>query len=264
VQIYGLSKYEPPAPGTEEWDPEDWIAEHGLPPQAPPQDPAGPAAEVDRPAPDTLSPIVLAGSFTHPRPWATDIEDLEARAAGDGIWELDLRFEQTPGIAFKLLNTHTGQAFGGISSAGLPLDAVAVEDGPPAEIRAILNGDYRLTFNENTLRLRFEQKHLSTHQRLHAVGNFNNWSRVADPMHMTDDHRWQAVLDPDPGAPLEFIIVADGSLETQWGGDAHTSLPAQGSATFLGRPFRIENPPPRLIIEFDEASGTYSLRSAPQ
>ncbi|MCX7869545.1 MAG: alpha amylase C-terminal domain-containing protein, partial [Terrimicrobiaceae bacterium] len=265
VVIFGVRRYEPPPPG-DDWSAEDWLAEH----MPPPGTEAGPETSVlhDGPASSQWAtergPFVLAGDFTHPRPWARDIPGLEAALVGDHVWQLDLELQNLPGMAFQMVNPRTGQAFGADFSGPPPLDTVAIEDGPPARVRGPLHGSYRVTFNEQTLRLRFELRKRSAWQRVAVAGNFNHWSLLADPMFMTGDGKWRARIEWPGGLPLEFILVADGSLERQWGGGRHTGFPAAGTALPLGGPVRIESSAPGAAwLDFNEETGEYSLTPAP-
>jgi hypothetical protein len=69
-------------------------------------------------------------------------------------------------------------------------------------------------------------------------------------------------VDLEPGQDLEFVFVADGSLEKQWGDDTadHMALPASGAATELAQKIKIKAPTAGLHrFTFNEETGEYSV-----
>jgi hypothetical protein len=79
---------------------------------------------------------------------------------------------------------------------------------------------------------------------------------------MTGDFEWAADVDLEPGTRIEFVFVADGSREKQWGDDnsPHGSLPVRGTATGLARTIAVDSPaggPHRFT--FNEETGEYSI-----
>ena len=144
----------------------------------------------------------------------------------------------------------------------MPVSGTATEEGAPITVAGPLNGDYILSFNDRTLRYRFEKKAASRFGRLNIMGDFNGYSRNGDPMHMVSDFIWQADIDLEPRERLEFVFIADGSLEKQWGDDAanHASIPARGTATEMAQTIKIESSaegPHRFT--FNEETGEYSV-----
>jgi hypothetical protein len=141
-----------------------------------------------------------------------------------------------------------------------------VEGGVPITVQGPLEGDYEVSFNEKDLRFRFERKALTDFARFAVMGNFNGWKPSADLMTMVGDYSWQADIPFDGQSGTEFVFVADGSFEKQWGDDAgqFESAPASGTATDLGSPIRIEAAlagPHR--ITFNEQTGEYSISPVP-
>jgi len=101
---------------------------------------------------------------------------------------------------------------------------------------------------------------------MNLMGNFNSWSRQADPMHMVDDFTWQTDLDLEPQESLAFVFLADGSLEKQWGEDDsdHPQIPVRGVAGEMGGSIRIDGPlsgPHRFT--FHEETGEFSVEPVP-
>jgi len=93
----------------------------------------------------------------------------------------------------------------------------------------------------------------------------DNWSPLGVHVTMAGDGRWRARIEWPPEEPLEFIFVADGSLETQWGGGRHSSLPAAGIAAPLGGAVCVDASPKETAawLEFEESTGQYSISPAP-
>ena len=208
--------------------------------------------------------LVVTANFTQPRPWDPSNESMRMGLVEDHIWQCDLGFANGRNIEFRIVNPLTGRAYGGtgLETGVLPVTGTATEDGAPILVPGPLSGDYVLSFNEKTLRYRFEKKAASRFGRMNLMGNFNGWSRNADPLHMIDDHVWQADVDLEPRESLEFVFLADGSLEKQWGDDAsdHASLPAGGTATEMAQTIKIGTGlagPHRFT--FNEETGAYSV-----
>jgi len=209
--------------------------------------------------------LVVTANFTQPRPWDPLNESMRMGLVEDHIWQCDLGFANGRNIEFRIVNPLTGRAYGGtgLETGMLPVAGTATEDGAPILVPGPLNGDYVLSFNEKTLRYRFEKKAASRFGRINLMANFNGWSRNADPLHMIDNHLWQVDVDLEPRESLEFVFLADGSLEKQWGDDAadHASLPAAGTATEMAQTIKIDTAlagPHRFT--FNEETGEYSVQ----
>lgn len=261
AQIFGLTKVERPAVKLEEqrdaWDaahgvaqePEAQPSETGetLPAESTPEEGAAPAADANA--------LVFVSNLTGQIPMVPVEEN---------VWRCDMGFANAPDVTFKISETSNGREYGATSAEPdkVPLVATASEEGKPIAVRGPLNGDYSLTFNAKTLRYRFERRAASRVERMNVSGNFNGWSRGADAMHMTGDYTWEARVDLEPQEALEFVFVADGSLEKQWGDDTsgHHAIPAQGHATPMAQTIKIPAAaagPHRFV--FNEESGEYSV-----
>jgi len=273
AQIFGLTKVEPSVVDLAELR-DDWEATHGIASEEPP------AATGEDPyaAPEPFEPqfeevelqtdakkLVVTANFTQPRPWDPANETMRMGLVEDHVWQCEMGFTNGRNIEFRIVNPLTGRAYGGtgLEPGVLPVTGTASEDGGAILIPGPLNGDYVLSFNEQTLRYRFEKKAASRFGRMNLMGNFNGWSRHADPLHMTGDFQWQVDIDLEPRQALEFLFLADGSLEQQWGDDdsEHSSPSALGTATEMARTIKIESPlagPHRFT--FNEETGDYSVR----
>ena len=273
AQIFGVGAMEPSVVDLVELR-DQWDETHGQP--EPPTEPEPAAAEESAPeeaAPPVVDEIaltsdapqlVVTGNFTQPRPWDASNPGMRMGLVEDHIWETVLGFANGRNIQFRIVNPATGREYGGsgLESGVLPATGTAVEGGAPLVVSGPLNGDYALTFNENTLRYRFERKAASRFGRINLMGNFNRWSVNADPLYMTDDFKWQAEVDLEAGQDLEFVFVADGSLEKQWGDDTadHAALPASGAATEMAQKIKIKAPAAGLHrFTFNEETGEYSV-----
>lgn len=281
AQIYGLSKHEPaeldlaalrdewqaahgeepaPADPTESIPEEVW-AETAL---AEPEEIEEPAEPEYEPYKSKASSYVVLANFSHPKPWDPLNPDFKMGLVADHLWRCGLGFTNGVNIAFKILDPATGTQYGGqgLEPARLPAAGTAVVGGPPIVIAGPLNGEYKLSFNENDLRFRFERSAQSDHRRISVMGDFNNWNPAADLMTMAADHLWETEIAFDGRDGAEFVFIADGSLETQWGDDrqAHSALPAEGAATLMGEPVRLETSlagPHRFT--FNELTGEYRV-----
>lgn len=276
AQIFGLTQIEPSVVDLAELR-DEWDATHGLPPEeetAPdepdrsPEEPAEPEYE-EVPFETDAKQLVVTANFTRPRPWDPTNESMRMGLVEDHIWQAEMGFANGRNIEFKIVNPLTGRHFGGtgLEPGSLPVTGTAAEDGGPIFVPGPLNGEYVLSFNERTLRYRFEKKASSRFGRMNLMGNFNSWSRNADPMHMIDDFTWEADIDLEPREALEFVFIADGSLEKQWGEDdaGHSAVPARGTATELAQTIRIEGPiagPHRFT--FNEDTGEFSVEPVPE
>jgi hypothetical protein len=182
----------------------------------------------------------------------------------DHIWQCEMGFANGANVEFKIVDPATGREYGstGLDPGVMPLAGTATEEGQPILVAGPLNGDYILSFNDRTLRYRFEKKAATRFGRLNIMGDFNEFSRNADQMHMVSDFTWQADIDLEPRQRLEFVFIADGSLEKQWGDDKadHASIPARGTATEMAQTIKIEaetKGPHRF--SFNEETGEYSV-----
>ena len=208
--------------------------------------------------------LVVTANFTQPRPWDPTNESMRMGLVEDYVWQCEMGFTNGRNIEFRIVNPLTGRTYGGtgLETGAMPATGTATEDGSVILVPGPLNGDYVLSFNEKTLRYRFEKKSASRFGRINVMGNFNAWSRNAEPLHMIEDFVWQADVDLEPQASLEFVFLADGSLEKQWGDDAsqHEGIPARGTATEMAQTIKVSAAavgPHRFT--FHEETGEYSV-----
>ena len=263
AQIFGLTKVEPSVVDLAELR-DEWDTAHGLTRTG---DEAGEAPALDTPDPfepqfeevpftSDIKQLVFASNFTSPLPMVL---------VEDHIWQCDMGFANGSNIEFKIIDPATGREYGGtgLEPSAVPQIGTVTEEGAPIVVSGPLQGDYSLSFNEKTLRYRFEKRAASRFGRMNVMGNFNAWSRNADALHMVADHVWETDIDLDPRESLEFVFLADGSLEKQWGDDAsdHASIPATGTAAEMAQTIKINTAaagPHRFT--FNEETGEYSVR----
>ncbi len=273
AQIFGLTKVEPSVVELAELQ-DEWDETHGASQSA-----AAPAPEAgakqgedfagDEPEFEEVAlqsdskQLVVTANFTE-RPWDASSQGMRMGLVEDHIWQCEMGFAGGQNIQFKIVDPATGREYGGAGpDPGLmPVSGTAAEDGGPVLVAGPLDGDYILSFNDQTLRYRFEKKAASRFGRLNIMGDFNGYSRNADPMNMVSDFTWQADVDFEPRQRVEFVLIADGSLEKQWGDDAadHGAIPARGTATQMAQTIKIEAPaagPHRFT--FNEETGEYSV-----
>lgn len=224
------------------------------------------AIEASEPSPllTEFRQVVMVANFTQPSPWSLS-SGIQMGLVEDYVWQCELSFVNASNVQFKLVTPQNGVQYGGtgFSDSRMPVIGTVAEYGAPLTVPGPLNGDYTLTFNEKTLRYRFEKKATSRYERLNIVGNFNSWSRTRDPMYMVDDNLWQAEVEVDENGVLEFIFVADGTLEKQWGAEmvSPQKLPTQGAATELASPIRLQGPYKGFLrITYNEESGEFSAK----
>lgn len=270
AQIFGLTKVEPSAVDLEELR-DEWDATHGSTVAGAEEgsvEDGSMTAEEPRFEEVTLESaakaLVVTANFTQPRAWDPGNSDMRMGLVEDHVWQCEMGFNNGHNIQFKIVNPLTGEEYGGtgLDSGMLPVIGTATEQGGPISVSGPLNGDYILSFNDKTLRYRFEKRAASRFGRMNIMGNFNGWNRNSDSLHMTDDFTWQADVDLEQGGDIEFVFVADGSLEKQWGDDeaAHGGMPARGTATEMARTITIPAPgggPHRFT--FNEETGAYSV-----
>lgn len=271
AQIFGLASIEPSVVDLAELR-DEWDASHGTGSDTDEEDgaveeeeelPDGPIYE-EVPFETEAKQLVITANFTQPRPWDPTNESMRMGLQENFIWQGEMGFANGRNIQFKIVNPRTGRSYGGtgLEPGVLPVTGTATEDGSPILVPGPLNGEYLLSFNEKTLRYRFEKKAASRFGRMNVMGNFNDWSRNADPLHMIGDFTWQVDVDLEPEEKLEFVFLADGSLEKQWGDDEahHDSMPVQGRAFEMARTIKIDAPasgPHRFT--FNEDTGEYSV-----
>lgn len=271
AQIFGLTKIEAPVVDIEKLR-DEWDAIHGVDEETP----MDPARADDEAVPEATPPQfeevalqssagqpVIIANFTRP-PWNHADKDMRMSLVDDHVWQGEMGFANGRGIQFKIADSATGREYGGTGRDPgiIPVTGTATEEGPPIFAAGPLNGAYVLTFNDQTLRYRLEKKAASRFGRLNIMGNFNGYSRSADPMHMVSDNTWEADIDLEPQQRLEFVFLADGSLEKQWGDDtgAHAALPVRGMASGMAQTIKIEAPaagPHRFT--FNDETGEYSV-----
>ncbi len=277
AQIFGMGRYEPSqldlAELREEWD-ETYgeplteesaaaLAEAGT--EEPPA--PGPAAEPE-PVPfrTEVGRLVVIANFTQPKPWDPENSSMTMHLVEDHIWQAEFGFANARNIQFKIMNPATGITYGGpgYGDGLIPVTGTALENGAPIPVAGPLDGDYILSFNEKTLRFRFERRAASSFGRVNLMADFNGWSRNADPLHMIADHTWQAEVDLEKVPAIEFVFLADGSLEKQWGDDAPSASPgrAKGTAVPLAQTIKVAGPFDGLVrFTFNEATGEYSVEA---
>lgn len=285
AQIFGLQKHEPVELDLAALR-EEWQAAHGeettLAAQSDPVWEEEPVAEAQLEAVEEEVPsepieveeafksnaksLVVLVSFSQPKPWDPENPDFKMGLQEDHLWTSSMGFGGMPAFAFKILNPATGAQYGGsgIEANRLPASGTLVEGGPPIVVNGPLDGDFLLSFNDSSLRYRLEPRAQSDYRHISLMGNFNNWNRAADLMTMTADHTWQTEVSFDGQPTTEFVFIANGSLDTQWGDDnqPHSAIPASGTSALLGEPIRIETPlngPHR--ITFNELTGEYSIEA---
>jgi len=281
AQIYALGRHEPVetdfAALGEEWqaahgeevsesDPVESFREEDLAPE--PAEPESPEEPEWIPYKSKAASYVVLTSFSQPKPWDPANPDFKMGLVSDHLWRCGLGFARAARISFQILDPATGAVFGGqgYESSRLPVAGTAVQGGPPIVINGPLDGEYQLSFNENDLVFRFERWARTEHRRLSVMGDFNQWNPVADPMTMTADHEWEALIEFDGQPGTGFVFVADGSLETQWGEDSsiHTQVPAAGTSSLMGEPIRLETPlSGHHRFSFNELTGEYRVEPLP-
>lgn len=271
AQIFGLTKVEPSVVDLAELR-DEWETTHAA---AAPEDAQGTGDPAAMPEPfepeyeevalqTEAKKLVVTANFTQPRPWDPTNESMRMGLVEDYVWQCEMGFTNGRNIEFRVVNPLTGRAYGGtgLETGAMPATGTATEDGSAILVPGPLNGDYVLSFNEKTLRYRFEKKSASRFGRINVMGNFNGWSRNAEPLHMIGDFLWQADVDLEPRGSLEFVFLADGSLEKQWGDDAsvHTAIPARGTAAEMAQTIKVDAAaagPHRFT--FNEGTGEYSV-----
>jgi 1,4-alpha-glucan branching enzyme len=272
AQIFGLTKVEASVVDLAELQ-DAWDATHGSSQAVaavgasagePEKDPAeeGPKFEEVALQSDSKE-LVVTANFTE-RPWDSSNQGMRMGLVEDHIWQCEMGFANGQNIQFKIVNVATGREYGsnGLDSGVMPISGTATEEGVPVSVAGPLEGDYILSFNDRTLRYRFEKKAASRCGRLNIMGDFNAYNRNSDPMHMVSDFTWQADIDLEPRQRLEFVFLADGSLEKQWGDDStdHAAIPARGTAAEMAQTIKIEaeaEGPHRFT--FNEETGEYSV-----
>jgi hypothetical protein len=231
---------------------------------AEPEEPEEPAEPEYEPYQSKAASYVVISNFSAPKPWDPANPDFKMGLIADHLWRSELGFANGVNIAFKILDPATGTQYGGqgLDPARIPATGTAVVGGPPIVLAGPLNGKYKLSFNENELRYRFERAAESDYVRLSVMGDFNNWNPNADLMTMTEDHTWEAEIAFDGREGAEFVFIADGLLENQWGDDQQSggAIPASGTSTLMGEPVRLAGPlsgPHRFT--FNELTGEYRV-----
>lgn len=270
AQIFGLTKVEPSTVDLDELR-DEWDATHGTSVVAAADEateeealPSGQPGVEEVALQSAAKTLVVTANFTQPRAWDAGNADMRMGLVEDHIWQCEMGFDNGRNIQFKIVNPATGEEYGGtgLDPGILPVNGTATEQGGPILVAGPLNGDYVLSFNDKTLRYRFEKRAASRFGRMNIMGNFNGWNRNADPLHMIGDFTWQADVDIDSADNLEFVFLADGSLEKQWGDDesSHSGIPARGTALEMARTIAIPGPaagPHRFT--FNEETGEYSV-----
>jgi hypothetical protein len=183
----------------------------------------------------------------------------------EGIWQIDLSLYSASGVEWKIVDSTTGLEFGSGYPwpIAVPSEGYLKEDGTPVSLSGTLDGDYRLTFNERSMKYRFERRSQTDLEWINLVSNQNEWSRTADPMFMTGDYSWQVDVESTPGEFLEFVLVADGKLESQWGSpdSEHREGTWSAASQKLGAPFKTTIAQSGMNrIVFNEKTGEVSCR----
>jgi len=210
------------------------------------------------------SSLFLSANFTDP-PWQIGRDDLKMGMVEEGVWQIDITMHNASGVELKIADAATGLEFGAsyVAVTPVPSEGYLKEDGPPLSLSGVLNGDYRLTFNERSLKYRFEKRANTGLEWVNIVSNLNQWSRTSDPMFMAADHLWQTDLEGPPGEPVEFVVVANGDLQKQWGSFDENQREGEWSALsqVLGSPFKTVVPPSGAFrISFNEKTEEISCR----
>lgn len=217
-------------------------------------------------APPPPRPLYVCGNFTQP-PWQEDRADLAMSPVEDNVWQIDLFFESASSLELRIVEPGTGLSFGDPRRVTVPAEGLMAPQAEPLSVEGNLRGDYRLTFNERSLRYRLERRAKTEIDRVNVVSSGSGWNRSANPMHMVDDYKWQADIEVEPSAPFEFVLSANGSLEEQWGSPSEPASPSEewsGRAEKLGPPFRAMSPSGVTRISFDERTGELSFRPLPE
>ena len=74
--------------------------------------------------------------------------------------------------------------------------------------------------NQGRVRVTFELPSCLWADRIFVVGDFNDWSRTANPMHQGRDGAWQSTLELEIGRNYEFRYLIDGNWHTDYHADA--------------------------------------------
>lgn len=61
-------------------------------------------------------------------------------------------------------------------------------------------------------------------ERIHLVGDFNDWERESLPFQLTRQDNWQVELELDQGREVRFRYLVDGIYwHTEWHADRHAA-----------------------------------------
>jgi 1,4-alpha-glucan branching enzyme len=63
-------------------------------------------------------------------------------------------------------------------------------------------------------------------ERIHLVGDFNEWNRESLPFRQTRDENWQIEVELDAGREYRFRYLIDGD---QWGNEWHADRHVPGT-----------------------------------
>jgi 1,4-alpha-glucan branching enzyme len=78
--------------------------------------------------------------------------------------------------------------------------------------------------HENKVHVTFQIAGSVWAERIHLVGDFNDWNRESLPFRHTRDENWQIDLDLDRGREYRFRYLIDGH---RWGNDWHADRHVQ-------------------------------------
>ncbi|MGL4648457.1 MAG: isoamylase early set domain-containing protein [Caldilineaceae bacterium] len=69
------------------------------------------------------------------------------------------------------------------------------------------------------VRVTFELPSCIWADRIHVVGDFNEWSRTTTPMKQGRDGVWRATVELTPSRRFQFRYLIDGQWQTDWHAD---------------------------------------------
>jgi hypothetical protein len=170
---------------------------------------------VDWSSGDPYGSMTVAGTFNGWNPALNNMSPVGART-----WQYDTTFSGLTNFQFKFAanGTWTTNWGGTTQSQTVPAAGTAIlSSSTNILITGTFNGNYRFTFNDQTLAYTVVPVLASPYASMTLAGTFNGWNQTLNNMSLVANDTWQYDVIFNSVTNIQFKFTANGAWTSNWG-----------------------------------------------
>jgi alpha-glucosidase len=164
---------------------------------------------------DPYASMTVAGTFNG---WDQTLNNMQM--VGARTWQYDASFSGLTNFQFKFAaNDSWATNWGGTTqSQTLPLSSTAIlNSSTNILVSGTFNGNYRFTFNDQTLAYSVIPVLASPYASMTLAGTFNGWNQTLNNMSLVANDTWQYDVNFSNVTNIQFKFTANGAWTSNWG-----------------------------------------------